>query len=220
MIHALRNLLHREPNGIPKRVLGVLLGPSATVLEAGAHNGSDTVELAALFPAGHVHAFEPIETLRMELQRRTANLANVSTYPFALWRQTGMRPMHVSAGTSDGSSSLLRPKEHLEVHPSVLFETAVEVPTTTVDEWRQMYSVSRIDLLWLDLQGAELDVLAAAPETLRTVRAIYTEVNFREMYEGAALYPHMVSWLGARGFRVYAEDRRWSDAGNALFVRV
>lgn len=211
---------HDEPGpGISKQVLRDLLGPSAVVVEAGAHNGSDTAELAELFPDGHIHAFEPVDALRSELALRMGGVGNVSVYPYALWSSGGTMTMNLSGGSSDASSSLLVPKEHLEVHPSVTFQTAVEVPTIGLDVWSERYAVRRVDLLWLDLQGAELEVLASAPRLLGTVRAIYSEVNFQELYQGAGLYPQLRAVLAAHGFRVSAEDLRWKDAGNALFVR-
>ncbi len=205
--------------GISKQLLRDLIGPSAVLVEAGAHNGSDTAELARLFPDGHVHAFEPVVPLRSELSRRTAEFTNVSIYPYALWSSSGTRSIFVSAGSSDGSSSLLEPKEHLEVHPGVVFETATEVATINLDDWSERYGIARVDLLWLDLQGAELEVLTSSPRVVGMAQVIYSEVNFRELYQGAGLYPQLRATLAAQGFQVKAEDRRWTDAGNALFVR-
>src|SRR6266487_2479433 len=39
------------------------------IVEAGAHNGSDTVVLARLRPGAFVHAFEPVPRLFQELTR-------------------------------------------------------------------------------------------------------------------------------------------------------
>ena len=52
-----------------------------------------------------------------------------------------------------------------------------------------------------------------------TVKAIYTEVSLKEMYEGARLYSDYRRWLEGQGFEVAAEDLRWVDMGNVLLVR-
>jgi len=76
-----------------------------------------------------------------------------------------------------------------------------------------------VDLLWLDLQGYELDVLKAGLAVLENVQAIYTEVNLKELYVGAPLYGELREWLEVRDFKVEVEDIPWEDGGNVLFVR-
>src|SRR5215472_15861356 len=87
-----------------------------TIVEAGAHNGLDTLCLSRLFSRGTVHAFEPAPELFARLKRRTKGAANVRTYNAALGALSGKATLHVSSGRSDGSSSLLRPTGHLQFH--------------------------------------------------------------------------------------------------------
>jgi FkbM family methyltransferase len=195
------------------------LGEGPTIVEAGAHNGLDTVWLSRLFPGGTVHAFEPVPDLYARLTRRTKGLANVRTYNRALGARSGQAIMHVSTGSSDGSSSLLRPTGHLEVHPKVTFAHSLQVPCVSLDDWARENGIAKVDLLWLDLQGLEFDVLSTSSLVLPTVKAIYTEVSLKEMYEGARLYPDYRCWLEGQGFEVVAEDLRWKDMGNVLLAR-
>lgn len=195
------------------------LGDCPTIVEAGAHSGLDTIWLAKLFSPGTVHAFEPVPEIFARLDRRTRRVANVRTYNAALGARSGRAALHVSGGRSDGSSSLLRPSGHLEVHPGVTFASPIEVPCVSLDDWAARAGIDKVDLLWLDLQGLELDVLAASSSVLPTVKAIYTEVSLKEMYEGSRLYPEYRSWLEARGFAVLDEDLQWADMGNVLLGR-
>jgi 2-O-methyltransferase len=195
------------------------LGESPIVLEAGAHNGLDTVCLGRLFIDGTVHAFEPVPDLYARLIRRTKGLANVRTYNCALGARSEKASLHLSGGGSDGSSSLLRPTGHLDVHPSVTFAHSIQVPCVSLDDWATENGVVGVDLLWLDLQGLEFEVLTASSLVLPTVKAIYTEVSLKEMYEGSCLYPDYRRWLEGQGFEVVAEDLRWADMGNVLFAR-
>jgi FkbM family methyltransferase len=195
------------------------LGERPTVVEAGAHSGLDTVCLSNLFRHGTVHAFEPVPDLYARLVRRTKGRANVRTYNSALSARSGQATLHLSGGSSDGSSSLLRPSGHLEVHPGVTFASSVEVPCIGLDDWARVHGIGRVDLLWLDLQGLEYDVLSASSLVLPTVTAIYSEVSLKEMYSGGRLYPEYRAWLEAQGFAVVDEDLRWSDMGNVLFAR-
>ena len=82
-----------------------------------------------------------------------------------------------------------------------------------------MNEIDKIDFLWLDLQGYELHVLKYGEKVLKGVMAVYTEVNLKELYDGAPLYDELRAWLEAKGFRVEREELPWEDAGNVLFVR-
>jgi FkbM family methyltransferase len=172
-----------------------------------------------LFSQGVVHAFEPVPELFAKLKKRTAGAPNVSTYDCALGARSGQAMLHVSSGRSDASSSLLRPTGHLEVHPRVTFAASVQVPCVSLDDWARQHGIEKVDLLWLDLQGLEFDVLSASSLILPTVKAIYTEVSLKEMYEGSCLYAEYRSWLESRGFSVIAEELRWADMGNVLLAR-
>jgi FkbM family methyltransferase len=199
--------------------LSASLGDCPTIVEAGAHSGLDTVYLSSLFSGGTVHALEPVPDLYARLTTRTKGLANVRTYKCALGARSGRAILHLSAGSSDGSSSLLQPTGHLEYHPSVTFAASLEVPCISLDDWASNNGIAKVDLLWLDLQGLEFDVLSASSLVLPTVKAIYTEVSLKEMYGGTCLYPDYRRWLESQGFEVVTEDLKWADMGNVLLAR-
>lgn len=176
------------------------------------------MELSEQFPDGIVHAFEPVPAIHAALCERTASRANVRTYQQALAGTTGTSQLYVSGGASDQSSSLRRPKTHLRELPDVTFGEAIEVLTTSLDDWAAQHGVDRVDFLWLDLQGTELDALRGGEGLLSSATAVYTEVIATEQYEGAALYPELRRWLEDRGFVVQIEKLPWGG-GNVLFVR-
>ena len=132
---------------------------------------------------------------------------------------TGRARIHLSGGRSDGSSSLLAPKEHLDLHPDVTFDDTIEVDVVSLDDWARRQRIPRVDLLWLDLQGYELEVLKSATAMLEGTSAIYTEVHLVESYEGAPLYDTLRSWLASAGFGVEREEIPWDEGGNVLFAR-
>ncbi|MBA4385882.1 MAG: FkbM family methyltransferase [Anaerolinea sp.] len=189
------------------------------IVEAGAHIGYDTLELAQHFPNGKIFAFEPVPVLFEELKKRINTLKNVQAIKLALSARSGKAKMFISSGASNGSSSLLPPKDHLKDHPDVLFEQEIMVECVTLDEWARISQVENIDLLWLDLQGYELSVLKASTNILKTVSVIYTEINLKEVYEGVPLYSELREWLEGQGFRLLKEAIPWEDSGNVLFIR-
>jgi FkbM family methyltransferase len=190
------------------------------ILEAGAHVGMDTVELAKTWPGSRVFAFEPVPEVHAQLAKRVRRLSNVVVDSRALGAQTGTTPMYVSGGASDGSSSLRPPKEHLDQHPQVTFARTIEVSLVSVEDWVREQGIDRIDFMWLDMQGHEFATLQAVPDALLdTVSVIVLEIAFKELYEGAPLWDEVRPWLEARGFTVETELAPWEDGGNAVVVR-
>jgi FkbM family methyltransferase len=203
---------------IPKKYFIPYLPGSPAILEAGAHKGKDTVEMAKIWPAGSIHAFEPVPRLFNKLQKNTKNLKNVSCYPLALGDTRGREKMFISSGASDGSSSLLPPKEHLNIFPTVFFDEEFIVSTITLDEWATENCIEKIDFMWLDLQGMELMVLKSGVNILKSVKAIYTEVSSIEEYEGQTLYFDLKEWLFSNGFHIEREEVE-KGGGNVFFIR-
>jgi FkbM family methyltransferase len=195
------------------------LGRSAIVVEAGAHNGSDTARLSRCFGSGTVHAFEPVPELFSKMVARTLHLSNVRRYNIALGASSGDATLYLSGGTSDASSSLLKPIKHLDFHPDVTFDHALPVRCMSLDDWAATAEVEKVDFIWFDLQGMEADVLKASSTIFPKVRMIYSEVSLVELYKGCPVYQEYRGWLESFGFAVLAEDLRWVDGGNVLFAR-
>jgi FkbM family methyltransferase len=204
---------------VPKGYIKRFLPSDPVIVEAGAHIGVDTVELAREWPKAKIYAFEPVPAVYDQLVSKTRDLANVTPLKLALGDKNGSSEIYVSGGQSDGSSSLLVPKEHLKVHPDDTFDDKISIEVITLDSWRKASGLQKIDFLWLDLQGLELAVLKCGPDTLKNVHVIYTEVSLIENYAEGALYPELRSWLEGNGFRVQLEAIAWKDGGNVLFVR-
>lgn len=221
-MHVLRKVFGKsaELDGtISKDAIGKYLPPSPTIVEAGAHVGVDTAEMAALWPSSKIYAFEPVPGIYKQLVANVRPYKNIKAYKLALSNKTGKNKIYVSGGRSDGSSSLLKPKEHLKIHPDVTFNSSVDIETITLEDWMLENKVSKVDFLWLDMQGFELQVLKSCKPLLKHVSAIYTEVNLVENYEKGALYEELKSWLNNQGFEPTIERMPWADGGNVLFIK-
>ena len=199
-----------------KKLLLNYLAANSNVLEAGAHIGTDTVELSQLFHEGRVYALEPIKHLFAQLQQNVAHCPNVSIYNLALDDETSIKEMFVSTGGSDASSSLLKPKEHLTLCPTVFFKEKETVNTITINDWADYFQIERIDFMWLDLQGNEYKVLRKADKLLISVKVIYSEVSQVELYEGLCLYEDYKNYLTNLGFR---EELKVVSDSSVLFVK-
>ena len=205
---------------ISKSIMRKYLPADPVIIDCGAHIGLDSVELLKVL-GGSIHCFEPVPDVYRRLRETVAQYPSITTYQLALSNKTGQDHFFVSEGASDGSSSLLPPKDHIVDHADTFFNRKIEVHTMTLDDWAAENKIDRVDLLWLDMQGFELQMLKASTKVLPKVRVIHTEVSTKETYEGVALYADYRAYLESIGFKVLVEaiPQGW-DMGNVVFVRI
>jgi FkbM family methyltransferase len=211
------------PGSIGKQTIKSLLPENPVIVEVGAHVGIDTLEFGVMYPKGRIISFEPQKDLFVAAVERTWNAENVSIFPYAISSEYSLQKFYVSSGASTGSSSLLNPTKHLEHHPDVQFDEndSQMVVTVPLGEACKELGIQKIDLLWIDTQGAELLVLKGAAEMLPHTSFIYLECSVDPLYEGGASYDEIKTFLSAHGFQLEKEymPPDWGGEGNALFSR-
>jgi FkbM family methyltransferase len=212
-----KNLSHLIPQYLPD---------NSVIVEAGAFNGRDSIELAAKKKDTTIHAFEPVPEIFAELKKNTAVLSNIHCYEYALSNTTGISHFYVSEhpkkpGKICQAGTLLKPKDRLLKSP-IHYPRIIDVKTITLDEWAAARGITNVDFLWLDMQGNELAALQGARSLLKTVGLLYVEVNFIEAYEKQPLALEVNNWIIKEGFSPIARDFHESPEwffGNILFAR-
>ena len=93
------------------------------------------------------------------------------------------------------------------------------VDCVILDDWCRKNGIDKIDFMWLDLEGMELQVLKSSPKILKTVSVIYTETNFYPFRIGMTQYAALRTFLEQSGFRLLSHWYHEGLQGNAIFVR-
>ena len=90
-----------------------------------------------------------------------------------------------------------------------------------LDSITDLLGMRRVRLLWIDAQGAEMQVLQGADKVLEIVDFLYIEVADEALYAGGAVAGDVISFLESRGFVVHSEyrSRNWPHPGNILLER-
>ena len=112
---------------------------------------------------------------------------------------------------NQGASSLYRANgsfDHIEKY--VQYE--IEVPCTRLDTFCQKNNLDKIDIIWMDLQGAELKALQSLGPLLETVQIIHTELEIKPMYEGQCLFDDVYNFLLDNGF-----EHEWGNTNVEFF---
>ena len=209
-----------DPTSISKKKIKKYLPSNPVIVDCGAHIGADSIEFSKISPNSKIYCFEPIPSIFDNLKKTTRKYSNITCFQLALGSENCEVDIYVSSGNSDASSSLLPPSGHLSSHPDVFFDEKIKVNCQTLDTWAEENNIKKIDFLWLDMQGYELNMLKASIQALSQVSVIHTEVSLVDTYEGAPLYDEMREWLFSYGFEVKIEAiPKDSDMGNVLFVK-
>lgn len=143
-----------------------------TVFDVGANVG----ELTLLFSrfvgeGGIVHAFEPGSACfeRLKAVCHAASLRNVRLNQLALAEEEGTVGLHIYDDDHlSWSTRAARPLENYGIN--VKPQATEEVPAMTVDFYCERESVAQIDLLKIDVEGAELQALVGARRMLSEKR--------------------------------------------------
>ena len=102
----------------------------------------------------------------------------------------------------------------------------IEVETQTLDTFCETKGIADIDILKLDVEGAELNVLKGATRKLteKRIRLILAEVMFVAHYDGGCLFQEVSHFLSRYHYKLYNlynlkrarnGQLRW---GNAIFL--
>lgn len=110
----------------------------------------------------------------------------------------GEAKFHVSWNPADGSrtsGSIRQPTGHAIYYPNTEFTGINTVPCWKLDSIFRKEWLTKIDLLWVDIQGAERDMIAGGQGALRRSRYLFVEVESAELYQGQALREELFALL-------------------------
>jgi FkbM family methyltransferase len=141
------------------------LRPGMTVVDVGANVGMLASLFARLAAPGPVHAFEPGAAMFAQLEASIAGAANVTANRLALADRAGTLRLNCYEGPFHPFSTLAeRPLAAYGVDAGNARQELVEA--TTLDAYCGAKGISGIDLLKIDVEGAELQVLQGAARML------------------------------------------------------
>jgi FkbM family methyltransferase len=102
--------------------------------------------------------------------------------------------------------------------------TAIKVKTFTLDHIFEDQQLQGIDLLKIDVQGAEHLVLKGGIEALKKTKLVYTEFSFKPLYDQSSVFFDLYKIFYDHGFILASISPGFSSAegellqGDALFV--
>jgi FkbM family methyltransferase len=102
------------------------------------------------------------------------------------------------ADGNPGASSLYKSNGNYTIERYV--QDTIQVPCHRLDSIMVKYNIKNVDIIWMDLQGAELLALKGLGNFLNAVSYIHTEVSYKEIYTGQVMFSELHGFIASRGF--------------------
>ena len=186
-----------------RRFLKRVVKPGMTCLDVGANIGCVTTQLSRLVgPSGRVFGFEPVPHLFQRLKENIALNAFdrvASLHQMALSRETGQATIKAAQEDCDNQGmASLRNTDHPHLR------RALEIQTITLDQFVREKHLDRIDLIKMDVQGAEPWVIEGGASTLRRLHPhLLLEVSPYDLRSFGKTATDLLRMLEALGYESY-----------------
>jgi FkbM family methyltransferase len=197
-------------------ILAALIKPGDTVFDVGANFGLYTLLAARQCGSeGKVYAFEPdprnIARLRTNVQANDWTWINI--VPKGLYHHAGTQEFFLANknGKNLGTSSLIG---------NATGQKGLEIELTTVDEFTAAQGIKRINVLKMDIEGAELGALRGATTSLQKQIIDRILLEFHPSILGAEKSVEIFDLLSSCGYRGWylreSGAQRYADIAEAI----
>jgi len=181
----------------------------STVLDIGSRDCLEAMAIAKNFPHSNVYSFECHPDSYIKCIENTKNHDNIKVFNTAAHNFDGKtkfypidpsRTVTTWADGNPGASSLFKASGEYDFIEKYV-QNEIEVDCTRIDTWANQNNIKQVDIVWMDLQGAELLALQGFGDLLKTVKVIHTEVEVaKPIYTGQALYKEIDTFLTLNNF--------------------
>ena len=178
------------------------------IFDIGSRDCIQTIEFYNMFPNSKIYAFE--------CNQNTLNICKENILPYkdritliegAVCDYDGdikfypinqEKTITTWKDGNPGASSIFKSNGKYSI------ETYIQDEITTqchrLDSVMDKYSIPKVDIIWMDLQGAELLALKGLGNHLQNVKYIHTEVSYKEMYTGQVMFDELNNYILSNDF--------------------
>lgn len=184
------------------------------IFDVGANVGKMTKEYRRAFPSAVIHAFEPFPASFASLREHAAIGTNTFAHQLALTNRAGICLFNCNV-KAETNSLLATDPRYTDAWESGWLETQeqIEVQTGMIDGFCSEHAIPAIDLLKMDIQGAEMLALDGAKAMLsrQAISLIYMEIIIASAYQGQPALSDYLDYMHGINYHLfdfYNQSRR------------
>jgi FkbM family methyltransferase len=195
------------------RLARALLGGRPIICDIGSRDALEGIALMRQLDGKQLHVFEPNPSAAEICRENLAKFTDGQGSEIALFNEVAVTdkvaklkfyPVNVNLSENKdiGFSSLFQINPDYTRRRGSIVQDEVIVDSTTLDDY--FIGKENPDILWIDVEGAELQVFRGATRVLATVKLIHVEVSFRPMQIGKPLFWELSQYLRSQGFSFHS----------------
>lgn len=195
------------------------------IFEIGARYCLDTLGFNRIIPKAKIFAFECNPRTLPVCRKAVKNIKNITLIEKAVSDKIGKvkffptnpdETITTHKNGNPGASSMFIVSSKYPT--DIIIQDEIEVESIRLKTFLKQNDIKAIDLLWMDIQGAELMALRGLEDDLSNVKLIHTEIEFIDIYEGQPLFKDVKKFLNERNFYLYDFTYISAYFGDAIFV--
>ncbi|MBE7445840.1 MAG: FkbM family methyltransferase [Planctomycetia bacterium] len=195
------------------------------IIEIGARDCAETLAFNRLLKNSTIYTFECNPATLPICRTRVKNYNSIHLIEKAITNLDGKikffqidqkRTKTTWEDGNPGASSLLKVSGKYQIEDYV--QNEIEVEAITLNNFIKTYNIKVIDLLWMDIQGAELLALQGLKENIHNIKFIHLEVEFFGIYQDQPLFKDIKTFLNRHGFLLLKFTSFGKYAADAVFV--
>jgi FkbM family methyltransferase len=180
------------------------------IFDVGSRDCQQSIEFYNRFPNSKIYAFEcnpnTIPICRKNIEKYSDRITliegavadydgEITFYPI-----DQQKTITSWKDGNPGASSLFKSNGTYSVEHYV--QNEIKTKCHRLDTIIKQYDIKRVDIIWMDLQGAELMAFKGLGEFIHGVRYIHTEACHSPIYSGQALFKDIHEYLGSHGMKL------------------
>jgi FkbM family methyltransferase len=157
------------------------------IFDVGAHYGESVTDYRCMLPHSTIYSFEPDSQSFSRLKQNTAGLKDVYCFQQALSDNSGQADLYINSSSATNSLLPISDTATALWGEAVRTSSSTErVTTATLDSFCVSQNVDRINILKIDVQGAEMSVLKGATDMFsrEKVDVVICEIITSPTYTG------------------------------------
>lgn len=178
------------------------------IFDIGSRDCAQSIEFYNAFPNSKIYAFEcnpnTLDICKKNIETYSDRITliegavcdydgNITFYPI-----NQEKTITTWKDGNPGASSIF--KSNGEYPIETYIQDKIITKCHRLDTVIDKYCISRVDIIWMDLQGAELLALKGLGNHLQNVKYIHTEVSHKEMYSGQVMFEELNNYILSNDF--------------------
>jgi len=201
-------------HGVPNEILQWLsIKNEIIVIDIGASEGNFFLRLDKTYRIKYALLIEPLPNRITELKEKYGSRFEIINC--AISDKIGKSEFFIST-EFDYVSSLFELSTQEKENMRIAEPQKVDINTKTLDKVVAGAKLNEIDLIKIDVQGAEHLVLKSGKNALKKTKLIYIEVSYKQLYADSSTFFDIYTILYDNNFRLVNSDEGYKSSNGEL----